>query len=451
MPLVASCNLICQGFLDRGAVVGHPSKRRNSVSCSHPRGAELWRGVCARPSCRKRSTHDWKGSVLAYGTIRAMTRPASSLGSLELATLTALLKMTVEIKTRLYGLRKYPECFVGSEATSCLRSLGVESDDGAVELGRRMVEDGFIGHVCDDHTFKNEYLFYVFHPCAPSDLCADDYLFDYEVLENILKEELQPQDRWQNGRLYRQCFLGNQAVDVLVAQDVIPSTLYAVFVGNILMERGLFSHVSGDSFKNEKALYRFTGGGAGPGPVGFPLRPNTISDDFAFDRMSSIGSIDSAPSTRSSISSIDCRTPLSEKVIRASMRLESNGSDLLSPKGHTLARENSQSNDLSEPSSSPFANAISAEEEHSDVFGGLKSFRTSVSGKIQKSKLASSWITQENTKRNRSVVSVREHLKRMQTMSPPSCDLSALQKTRKVQFEESPTPDASIPSCSTLV
>lgn len=68
----------------------------------------------------------------------------------------------VEIKNRWYHFKCYKECFVGSELVSWLMENRNLSTKEAIALGQNLLEHKVIAHVCNDHTFKNEFLFYRF-------------------------------------------------------------------------------------------------------------------------------------------------------------------------------------------------------------------------------------------------------------------------------------------------
>ena len=69
--------------------------------------------------------------------------------------------------TGRYGTSTFKLCFVGSAMTTWLVSQGIAEDrPAAIDLCRRLLEFGFISHVCDDHDFKDEYLFYRFYADA---------------------------------------------------------------------------------------------------------------------------------------------------------------------------------------------------------------------------------------------------------------------------------------------
>ncbi len=58
-------------------------------------------------------------------------------------------------------------------------------------------------------------------------------------------------------KLYQRCFLGNEAVDWIAKQAKV-SRIDATKIGQKMMEKGLFSHVTKEhQFKDERLFYRF--------------------------------------------------------------------------------------------------------------------------------------------------------------------------------------------------
>ncbi len=69
----------------------------------------------------------------------------------------------VSIRDRRYKLKNYARCFVGSEAVAWLvRNLELSSDE-AVQLGQRLVNEGWVHHVVDEHAFEDHQFFYRFY------------------------------------------------------------------------------------------------------------------------------------------------------------------------------------------------------------------------------------------------------------------------------------------------
>lgn len=86
----------------------------------------------------------------------------------QLEQLTRMLRSAkgVEVKDRWYRARRYPRCFVGSEAVACLQLAYGISVEEAVRYGELLVENGFVSHVMGQHLFENEFLYYRFQQDA---------------------------------------------------------------------------------------------------------------------------------------------------------------------------------------------------------------------------------------------------------------------------------------------
>ena len=69
----------------------------------------------------------------------------------------------LDIAKRQYRLKSYPRCFVGSEAVAWLQDKLGFTQEEAIQLGQRMIDERWIHHVTNDHGFKDEYLFYRFY------------------------------------------------------------------------------------------------------------------------------------------------------------------------------------------------------------------------------------------------------------------------------------------------
>ena len=67
------------------------------------------------------------------------------------------------IEDRQYKLRTYPRCFIGAEAMVWLQETLKLNRDQALQLGQRLIEEKWMHHVTDEHSFKDDYLFYRFY------------------------------------------------------------------------------------------------------------------------------------------------------------------------------------------------------------------------------------------------------------------------------------------------
>jgi potassium efflux system protein len=68
----------------------------------------------------------------------------------------------LDICDRRFGLQIYVNSFVGSEAVQWFMQQQLASREEAIRLGQVLVERGIIHHVADEHTFRDDYLFYRF-------------------------------------------------------------------------------------------------------------------------------------------------------------------------------------------------------------------------------------------------------------------------------------------------
>ena len=69
----------------------------------------------------------------------------------------------LDIRDRRYRFNFYRACFVGSEAVDWLVQKQHFTREEALEFGQILIERGIINHVTDEHSFRDEYLFYSFN------------------------------------------------------------------------------------------------------------------------------------------------------------------------------------------------------------------------------------------------------------------------------------------------
>ena len=68
----------------------------------------------------------------------------------------------IHIKDRIFRLKTYRQCFIGSEAVDWLVSYLKSSREEAVQVGQCLVSENWIHHVLDEQMFQNQYFFYRF-------------------------------------------------------------------------------------------------------------------------------------------------------------------------------------------------------------------------------------------------------------------------------------------------
>lgn len=86
------------------------------------------------------------------------------------------------------------------------------------------------------------------------------HVSDLEKLAAIFKSKVEISDRKYGfpSKLYKDCFVGNEAVLVLLEEGMANDVEDAVRIGNIMLESGVFHHVQrAHAFKNEYLFYRF--------------------------------------------------------------------------------------------------------------------------------------------------------------------------------------------------
>lgn len=82
----------------------------------------------------------------------------------------------LEVKTRRHQLKLYQRCFVGSEAVDWLvKHLNI-SRTQAVAIGKKLVDKKVIHHVNDEHSFKDDNLFYRFYDDEGKNIWTDKLL-----------------------------------------------------------------------------------------------------------------------------------------------------------------------------------------------------------------------------------------------------------------------------------
>ncbi|XP_010261167.1 PREDICTED: uncharacterized protein LOC104600058 [Nelumbo nucifera] len=80
----------------------------------------------------------------------------SSSGTVdELAVIVRKMRETIVVKDRFYKLRRFTNCFLGSEATDFLSEHQYLEREEAIELGRKLANKHFFWHVLDENVFED--------------------------------------------------------------------------------------------------------------------------------------------------------------------------------------------------------------------------------------------------------------------------------------------------------
>ena len=198
----------------------------------------------------------------------------------ELSTLhskAAAFLQAVPTRDRIYRMRTYSNVFVGSEAVDALVHCGLARHRlQAVELGKALSELGLFYHVSKaNEEFKDEYLFYRYNDSirdqqhiidSGSGDKNDEQTARASELgrkANDFRNLVTLQDRKYMGLTYRQCFVGSEAVDMMLFAGLSESREDAVNLGQKLQrELRLFSHICGTYLFEDKDdfYYRFRDG-----------------------------------------------------------------------------------------------------------------------------------------------------------------------------------------------
>lgn len=194
----------------------------------------------------------------------------------QLSQIASLLKRGLEVRNRTFRLKSYPKCFIASHAVDYMVKEGFcISREEAVDLGKELQRElGLWHHVCNDHEFEDQYFFFRFSNYADSttdddtmsfksgDSNDDSHRSDISIDEvaSKLVRGINVKDRTFKLKKYRNCFLGNEAVDFMVQAKLASSRADAVALGRELLQKHeLFYHVTRSrSFEDEYYFYRFS-------------------------------------------------------------------------------------------------------------------------------------------------------------------------------------------------
>ena len=213
----------------------------------------------------------------------------------------------IPVKDRKWRLRRYKNCFVGSEAVTFLceyfdaDSMSVSVREDATILGQRLMNQGLFMHVVDpDKDFEDTELFYAFEKvgsdamigCVANTGGEDAEISDFELVdiavralgismevasgegggdgedddgaaaseaaEEIAAVQSQPpveiKDRRYRLKTYKSVFLGSDLVDWL-CNELHCSRSKAVSIGVRMQKAEIFDHVTGDHMLKDEALF----------------------------------------------------------------------------------------------------------------------------------------------------------------------------------------------------
>ena len=159
------------------------------------------------------------------------------------------------IQDRSYHFKKYPACFVASDAVAWMVAKLRLAPATAVAVGQALCALGLLYHVEQKHLFANEEWFFRLAVSRSANKMA------YAEAVKVLRDQLVIADRAYLGTSYPNCWVGSQAVDVIVARQPMPRH-EAHRMLHRLMSLGLFQHVVNEQpFVDGNFFYRFNGRG----------------------------------------------------------------------------------------------------------------------------------------------------------------------------------------------
>jgi len=195
-----------------------------------------------------------KAQLLASGN-RVDHAPASTVQRLtgrSAGAVAEALAAGVEIADRPYGMKRYAQCFVGTQGVSWLAAQYGIGRSAAVLIGRALVQLGYVHHVLKEHDFEDENLFYRVAPVGR---------YERIDLSTVVKLLWQTDgliaDRSWRATSYPSCFVGQEAVDLFVSQYRL-SRAEATALVQSLVDLGVVCHVTGEhEFTDGMFYFRF--------------------------------------------------------------------------------------------------------------------------------------------------------------------------------------------------
>jgi Domain found in Dishevelled, Egl-10, and Pleckstrin (DEP) len=181
---------------------------------------------------------------------RGLVRKATGLTA---EALCADLASNVKALNRVYHLKSYPSCVVGTEAVAWLAKQYALPTDQAVSLGAALQSLGMLHHVAHEHAFANEPYFY------RTAVSTAVERINLGALMRLLSSRagVPVRDRLYHGKTYAQCFIGSEAVDWVAKSQKI-ATHEAEILLNRLHGFNLIEHVTHDHpVRNGMFFYRF--------------------------------------------------------------------------------------------------------------------------------------------------------------------------------------------------
>ncbi|XP_065061789.1 DEP domain-containing mTOR-interacting protein-like isoform X2 [Rhopilema esculentum] len=168
------------------------------------------------------------------------------------------------IGDRRYHFRTYTCCIVGKDAVDWMvRTKEVTSRENAVKCMRLLQDNGVLHHVCDDHVFKDEYLFYKFR-VDDGTLFIEPELEIYSKGIKLHQRICAAEDSFITSNNSKQkgkpshSFTGTELVSWLIENGETKNHTEALDLGEQLMKVGILRNVQGGiEFQEDETVYQF--------------------------------------------------------------------------------------------------------------------------------------------------------------------------------------------------
>lgn len=178
-----------------------------------------------------------------------------ALCGLSAEALAAQLAQSLDIADRTWRLQRYPHCFVGSDAVAWLARHFKRSTSEALALGQALMSLGLLVHVAHEHPFLDDTLYYR----LAESLAADELDLGDVLTALVANDGVSIADRSHLGKLYPHCWVGSEAIDLLVSRHRLQRH-DAWLLLHRLMQFGLVEHVTRSRpLIDGNFYYRFTG------------------------------------------------------------------------------------------------------------------------------------------------------------------------------------------------
>ena len=168
----------------------------------------------------------------------------------ELGSYADAFRRVVDVRDRTYLMQTYQSCFVGSEAVDALvfASIAATRED-AISLARELQNElRLFEHTGSKQIFQDDDSLYRFRENhlgsslddveSSSGAAGDDTEIKRTMLEiaHIFRECVKVKDRKYRFRTYKQCFIGHDAIDSMLEQNLVRTRKQGVELGRCVVQ-----------------------------------------------------------------------------------------------------------------------------------------------------------------------------------------------------------------------